>query len=115
MESINFAYWLQGFFEISNDKKLNEKQVQIIKDHLALVFDKQTPDRNIDINDVNYIKKVAEDSLNITPQRKQELMFSPINPSTVNLDNIPNTFTTNRPKGVCSSGHRNNGKSTVYC
>lgn len=41
-----FTYWLQGFFEISNPEKLDEKQTQIIKDHLDLVFDKQTPDRN---------------------------------------------------------------------
>ena len=46
MDSTNFTYWLQGFFEISDSNKLNEKQVQIIKDHLALVFDKVTPDRN---------------------------------------------------------------------
>jgi hypothetical protein len=40
-----FTYWLQGFMEISNPIKLDEKQTQIIKDHLELVFDKQTPDR----------------------------------------------------------------------
>jgi hypothetical protein len=40
-----FTYWLQGFMEISNPTTLDEKQTQIIKDHLALVFDKQTPDR----------------------------------------------------------------------
>ncbi len=42
----NFTYWLQGFFEISNSNKITEKQVQIIKDHLDLVFDKKTPSRN---------------------------------------------------------------------
>jgi hypothetical protein len=40
-----FTYWLQGFMEISNPTTLDETQTQIIKDHLALVFDKQTPDR----------------------------------------------------------------------
>lgn len=40
-----FTYWLQGFMEISNPTTLDETQIQIIKDHLALVFDKQTPDR----------------------------------------------------------------------
>lgn len=40
-----FAMWLQGFFEISSAKTLNEKQTQIIKDHLALLFQKVTPDR----------------------------------------------------------------------
>lgn len=41
-----FVYWLQGFFEISetiNVKELNAEQTQIIKDHLQLVFKKETP------------------------------------------------------------------------
>lgn len=41
----SFAYWLQGFFELSGTDKLTEKQVQIVKDHLALVFTKVTPER----------------------------------------------------------------------
>lgn len=41
----NFTYWLQGFFEISDSNNLSETQVQIIKDHLDLVFDKKTPNR----------------------------------------------------------------------
>jgi hypothetical protein len=44
MTSQDFAYWLHGFFEISDSNKLTEKQVQIIKDHLDLVFKKVTPD-----------------------------------------------------------------------
>lgn len=44
----NFTYWIQGFFEISDAKKLDETQVQIIKDHLDLVFNKVTPDRKIE-------------------------------------------------------------------
>ena len=40
-----FAYWLQGFFEISGDYSLDDKKVNIIKDHLKLVFNKVTPDR----------------------------------------------------------------------
>jgi hypothetical protein len=39
-----FVYWLNGFFELSEAKELSEKQVQIIKDHLKLVFEKVTPD-----------------------------------------------------------------------
>lgn len=41
MKSRDFCYWLQGFFEIapSSDKKdLNERQVKLIQQHLALVF-----------------------------------------------------------------------------
>ena len=41
----NFTYWLQGFFELSETSKLSAKQVQVIKDHLALVMKKETPSR----------------------------------------------------------------------
>jgi hypothetical protein len=45
MTTEQFAYWLQGFLELSENKTINERQVKIIKDHLALVFKKETPDR----------------------------------------------------------------------
>lgn len=39
MTSKDFAYWLQGFFELSDpNQPLTEKQVQTIKNHLKLVF-----------------------------------------------------------------------------
>ena len=38
MTSRDFAFWLQGSFEVSEAKELNAKQVGIIKAHLALVF-----------------------------------------------------------------------------
>ena len=43
MNEINFAYWLQGFFELSGTTARTEAQVKVIKDHLALVFNKVTP------------------------------------------------------------------------
>lgn len=38
MDSVNFCYWLQGLFELGNVKELNEQQVEVIKNHLNLVF-----------------------------------------------------------------------------
>lgn len=38
MTSVQFAYWLQGFFEIGNPKEINEEQTLMIKKHLGLVF-----------------------------------------------------------------------------
>ena len=38
MNSIDFCFWLQGVFEVTDTKELNEKQVEIIKNHLNLVF-----------------------------------------------------------------------------
>ena len=48
----NFAYWLQGYFELIDDGlPLTNTQVEIIKDHLALVFTKVTPDRTNNVED----------------------------------------------------------------
>jgi hypothetical protein len=46
MTAEQFTYWLQGFMEVANPTTLDTTQTQIIKDHLALVFDKQTPNRD---------------------------------------------------------------------
>lgn len=63
MTTEQFCYWMQGFFEISNPKELNAKQVQIIKDHLNLVFNKQTPDRNQEEDDIlSTLKKKPQNS-----------------------------------------------------
>lgn len=48
MTAENFTYWLQGFMEVQNPETLDKTQVQIIKDHLALVFNKLTPNRRAD-------------------------------------------------------------------
>jgi hypothetical protein len=39
----NFCYFLQGFIEVSGPVTMSKQQVQIIKDHLDLVFEKKTP------------------------------------------------------------------------
>lgn len=39
----NFCYWLQGFIEIEKPVKLEESQLQEIRNHLNLVFNKLTP------------------------------------------------------------------------
>ena len=43
MTERDFVYWLQGFLEVSQASTMNEQQVQIVKDHLALVLTKVTP------------------------------------------------------------------------
>jgi len=42
MEPRDFTYWLQGFAEL-NPEPPTADQWQVIKDHLALVFKKETP------------------------------------------------------------------------
>ena len=38
MNSIDFCFWLQGYFEISEATELTSKQTQVVKDHLHLAF-----------------------------------------------------------------------------
>lgn len=38
MTSRDFAFWLQGFFELQDPKELTEDQANMVKRHLALVF-----------------------------------------------------------------------------
>jgi hypothetical protein len=47
MNERDFIYWLQGFLELSGATTLNEQQVKIIKDHIALVMTKVTPSLKI--------------------------------------------------------------------
>lgn len=42
----NFVYWLQGYLELSEDRDISSTQVQIIKDHVALVLQKKPPSYN---------------------------------------------------------------------
>lgn len=43
MNSEQFVFWLQGFFELTDSNNLSPNQVKMIKEHLGLVFNKVTP------------------------------------------------------------------------
>lgn len=53
MDPINFCYWLQGALELGHAQNtaggLNAQQLQVIKDHLELVFEKVTPPSPADV------------------------------------------------------------------
>ena len=38
MTSRDFAFWLQGFFEVANPSTIGSKETDMIKNHLNLVF-----------------------------------------------------------------------------
>lgn len=38
MNSVDFCYWLQGYFEVSDVEQLGLRETKIVKDHLNLVF-----------------------------------------------------------------------------
>ena len=48
MTSRDFAYWLQGFFEISDATELTTRQVLLIKAHLNLVFKHEIDPANLE-------------------------------------------------------------------
>lgn len=38
MSSVQFCFWLQGFFELANPREMTPAQVEMVKKHLSLVF-----------------------------------------------------------------------------
>lgn len=38
MKAVEFCYWLQGVFEVADLRALDEKQTDLVKRHLAMVF-----------------------------------------------------------------------------
>ena len=48
-----FCYWLQGMFELTNTRSLSEKQLEVVRNHLQLVFTKMTPDVEIDVDELD--------------------------------------------------------------
>lgn len=44
MQARDFCFWLQGLFELQQPKTLDERQTQLIRDHLNLVFVHVVPD-----------------------------------------------------------------------
>ena len=59
MNEVNFCYWLQGFFEMTESSTLNTHQIKMIKQHLNLVFDKKVQDTS-DVSDE--LGKILEDN-----------------------------------------------------
>jgi len=70
-----FCYWLQGFCEMTKTKEMDEDQFKMLKEHLALVFNKVTPSlmpnitcsattitpsEQITVNDIDFTKVATE-------------------------------------------------------
>lgn len=43
MNERDFVYWLNGFLELSGAAAMDEEQVRVVREHLALVLRKKTP------------------------------------------------------------------------
>ena len=74
----NFCYWLQGVIEVVDPQELNREQVEIIKEHLRLVFRKETK-----------LKFGSEQLKEVLPQTKLEFTPSSTDQYGLDLDSIP--------------------------
>lgn len=83
MDALQFAFWLNGFFEINGPTALTEQQSKIIQDHLQLVLTKVTPDRQDKPRDqMEELKKSLEKHF----KEKQELPLFPKLPGLIPFD-----------------------------
>lgn len=120
-----FVYWLQGYMEMANPSSLNMRETRIIKDHLALVFDKKTPEREEEKEPFAF-KGIDFDSgkanLNSLPDANSHDLWDKKLCSNVNYSYDPNLIgsiwvTENTlPKEEKSSGiEKKNKKNQVKC
>jgi len=66
----NFAYWLQGYFELTDSgQQMSAQQVEVIKEHLALVFKKETA------RSINYAPLVFTDKIELYSDKLPILPF----------------------------------------
>ena len=82
----NFCFWLNGHFELQErDIPITPRQTKIIQEHLALVFDKVTPDHEkedmgttakpteFDIDDLEEVSKILDNTLKDWQKENNEL------------------------------------------
>ncbi len=58
----NFCYWLNGHFDLNPDSPLTEQQVHIIRQHLALVFDEQSVNIDLETRGQDPLDKLCDKS-----------------------------------------------------
>lgn len=104
MDPTYFCYWLKGFFEISDSNELTPKQVQIIRDHIDLVFNKVTPDRRPAVKGLDLSKTMFQPNHLINTQ--------PIEPGKLCS---PNTPICQPAIDKVTFGDPEPGQVTVYC
>ena len=87
MESKSFCYWLQGFFELVDkgpkqaSYELTHKQVETIRNHLAMVFKHEIDPRYGDAKHQDELNKIHNQSNVVLPK-------GPVNITQEGLDNL---------------------------
>jgi hypothetical protein len=114
MTSRDFVYFLQGFFEINEPQTINKQQVEIIKNHLNLVFkheidpslnEGKSKEEVKELQDVHDGKKKLSDFIKEGPPPKKDKgvvdwLSGKFKPSHIN-----------RPKSWLDDNWRPNGNS----
>lgn len=90
MNTVDFAYWLQGFYELSDTSEgITAKQAEIIQQHLHLVF-------------LHCIDPVRDEESNATPQEMNAVhQRPPVKPSTPSSLSASSWHTNNDPLIRC--------------
>jgi hypothetical protein len=80
MTSRDFAYWLQGFFEITGTNKIDEGQAEMIKSHLNLVFKHEIdPSLNegkskVEVQDLQDVHDGKAEKPTLSPKKDQDVV-----------------------------------------
>lgn len=67
MTSRDFAFWLQGYFEIADPIKIGEQEVNLIKKHLNLVFKHEIDPSMGDEKHQQVLNEIHSPGINIPP------------------------------------------------
>jgi hypothetical protein len=76
MTSQSFCYWLQGLFELSDVQQLNEKQTELIRRHLNMVFvheidpSQGTPEHQAELSALHDGLKKLNDKVDSLPKNQ---------------------------------------------
>ena len=74
MKAAEFCYWIQGFFELSESEQLTPRQVEIIKNHLKLVFYHDIDPSYSDNPEVQEVMQTIHDGSPKPPKRQGSLI-----------------------------------------
>lgn len=75
MKSRDFCYWLQGYFELSEEEVIGPNNVQKIKNHLNMVFKHEidpsngTPEHNKELSDIHKHITISGQTLTLSDPR----------------------------------------------
>lgn len=75
MTSRDFAFWLQGFFEVANPNTIGSKETELIKKHLNLVFKHEIDPSMGDEKHQQVLNEIHSPGIHIPPNK-----WPPFNP-----------------------------------